>query len=155
MISGKTVCILALLSAFLSSYCGQTMAQTCRDVTFGRDHILNFKLQSAYQLQTLLDDCNYGDNGPFEISKDLDLALCQEFCNVIYSGRCTFFIFNQNQEICEMFETPMVSFLETCTSIGGPRAPELATCLDEATDPCVVNIRSTTSLSNLYTNSPN
>jgi hypothetical protein len=85
-----------------------------------------------------LDDCEYGENGPFESSKGLTEALCQRLCNEVYPGRCTFFIYDRKQEVCELFDTVQDDYISTCKKIGGPRGPEIATCPSDP-DPCVVS----------------
>jgi hypothetical protein len=86
-----------------------------------------------------LDDCDYGEQGPFESSKDLDEAICQQFCSVIYPGRCTFYIYDRKQKVCELFDTPQNDYISTCKKIAGPRGPEIENCPTDP-DPCVVSI---------------
>jgi hypothetical protein len=84
------------------------------------------------------DDCEYSDQGPFESSKDLTEALCQQYCSDIYPGRCTFFIYDRKQGVCELFDTQQNDYVNSCKKIAGPRGPGIETCSTDP-DPCIVS----------------
>ena len=111
---------LLLLLAIIASN-QQVKAGFCRDVT--------------------LDVCEYGDNGPFETSKGLDEALCQQFCSDVYPGKCTFFIYDRQQKVCELFDSPQSDYQDSCQKISGPKTPDVIEDCPNDPDPCLVSIK--------------
>ena len=99
----------------------QLKEQTCQDIT--------------------VDKCFYDDNGIIETLKDVDEASCQFYCNVIYGGQCTFFIYDHKQVICELFQEPFENYVNSCKKIGGPPSPSVDSCKD-SNDPCKVYLLS-------------
>ena len=83
-----------------------------------------------------LDKCKV--NGILENIKDVGEAGCQMYCDVIFSGRCTFFIYDRKQDICLIMNQTIESYVETCKKVGGPNAPSINDCQGD-TDPCNVS----------------
>ena len=95
------------------------MSGDCRDYTF--------------------EDCNFA-NGPFETAKDLDDAsICQQFCSLVYTEDCTFFVWDRINVICELYDYNMTEYLNSCKTLGGSPSPGLEAC-EEYVDKCMVNI---------------
>ena len=110
----KAVALISFVS-YVSSY--QIKEQTCQDIT--------------------IDKCFYDDDGLIETLKDVDEASCQFYCNVIYAGQCTFFIYDHKQVICELLQEPFGNYADSCRKIGGPPSPSVDSCKD-SNDPCKV-----------------
>ena len=95
------------------------MSGECRDYTF--------------------EDGNFA-NGPFETAKDLDDAsICQQFCFLVYTEQCTFFVWDRINMICELYDYNMTEYLNSCKTLGGSPSPGLEAC-EEYVDKCMVNI---------------
>merc|ERR1712223_486705 len=106
-------CILLLVFAFFNTCHG-----LCRDVT--------------------LDDCTNGDKPAFESTKGVNQLICQQICHEIYPTKCTFFIYDRQQEICELFDSAIEDYPSSCTKIAGPRDPDVVDeCPDQ--DDCTVD----------------
>ena len=85
------------------------------------------------------EDCNFA-NGPFETAKDLDDAsICQQFCSLVYTEDCTFFVWDTINLICELYDYNMTEYLTSCKTLGGSPSPGLEAC-GEYVDKCMVNI---------------
>ena len=98
-----------------------------------------FKTSHGACRDITLDNCDYGENVPFESTKGIDKEICQQFCSDIYPNRCKFFIYDTKQEVCQLFDTEVSDYVNTCKKIGGPRSPDV---MDECpTDPdeCTVS----------------
>ena len=99
-------------------------------------HFRNSKAVSECS-QITLDECEEGL--PFETLRNIDPETCQTlFCNEIFAGRCTFFIFDHVHKKCQLYETPIASYAQTCDGIGAPRGIDFTAC-KESTDPCNVS----------------
>ena len=62
---------------------------------------------------------------------------CQQICREIYSDRCTFFIYDRQNELCELFDYDEEIYVESCSRVGGTPTPTLVEC-QNSTDPCTV-----------------
>ena len=114
-----------------------------------------------------LDECDYGENGPFETKKGIivfndtsslvadhvaflliivfgtesNLAKCQGLCQ-IYEDRCVFFIFDTESQQCEVFDYPYEEYTKSCNIFGASSSPDITTCKDESIeDPCIVSTK--------------
>ena len=88
---------------------------SCRDFTFG--------------------DCQKMDN--FETVNDVNETVCQQYCSDVYNDRCTFFVFDFEQQFCQIFDTIFEDFSGECLSVGGPKSPPQQQC---KSTPCNVSI---------------
>ena len=87
----------------------------CRDLTF--------------------DEC--GGDAPFDTLKNIGEAACQLYCSGVYEGKCTFFIYDRKQSLCELFDSEVEDFTGSCNRLGGTPSPSLASCQD-SDDECLV-----------------
>ena len=67
-----------------------------------------------------------------------DELTCQMFCDQVYYDKCTFWIFDRKQTLCEFFDYEIDLFNQSCKKFGGPKEPNLDTCATDP-DPCVVS----------------
>ena len=82
------------------------------------------------------DECDEGL--PFKTLKDITPESCQtDWCANIFGGTCTFFIYDREHELCELFDTPIDDYVSTCDILGGPFGLDLQLCAD-SNDPCDV-----------------
>ena len=86
-----------------------------------------------------LDACDYQQAGPFESSKGLDQDLCQKFCDQIYAGKCKFFIFDGQEQICQLFDYESGDYVSSCSIIAGTPQPDIASC-NSTDDQCAVRL---------------
>ena len=84
-----------------------------------------------------VDKCEYDDGGLLETIKDISEDDCQFFCNSIYTGICTFFIFDRQQIICELLQQPFGNYINSCQKVAGPPEPLVSSCR-ESEDECKV-----------------
>ena len=84
-----------------------------------------------------LDKCTLEDNSIIETLKDVKEEDCQFYCNVIYSPECTFYIYDEQQVLCQLLNSQMSGYVSSCSKYAGPPNPSVAKCLS-STDPCKV-----------------
>ena len=82
-----------------------------------------------------LDACE-GEK-PFNTLKDVGQDYCQQICKEVYSDRCTFFIYDGLNELCELYDYAEENYAASCKRIGGRPTPTLEEC-QNSPDPCVV-----------------
>ena len=82
-----------------------------------------------------LDSC--GGDEPFNTLKNTGEEICQQVCRDVYGDKCTFFIYDRANELCELFDFDEEDYAGSCKRIGGTPTPSLADC-QESTDPCSV-----------------
>ena len=100
------------------------------------------KNQTTYTKTSLpkdftLDKCTVELEGLIEQVKDIDESYCQMYCNIIYPGRCKFFIYDRKQRICSLLDGNIDDYVETCSKTAGPKTPSYVDC-SANTDPCQV-----------------
>ena len=74
----------------------------------------------------------------------VDVLGCQQYCDQIYEQKCTFFIFDYKQELCDLFDFLKEDFINSCNRVGGPTTPDIATCSNQDVidaDECIVSIK--------------
>ena len=84
-----------------------------------------------------IDKCALPDNSIIETLKDVGEDDCQFYCNVIYSPDCTFYIYDKQQVLCQLLNSPMNGYVSSCSKYAGPPTPSVAKCLS-STDACKV-----------------
>ena len=82
-----------------------------------------------------LDACE-GEK-PFNTLKDVGQDYCQEICKEVYSDKCTFFIYDGLNELCELYDYAEENYAASCKRIAGRPTPTLEEC-QNSPDPCVV-----------------
>ena len=82
-----------------------------------------------------LDECE-GEK-PFNTLKNVGQDYCQEICKEVYSDKCTFFIYDGEDELCELYDYAEENYEASCKRIGGRPTPTLEEC-QTSPDPCVV-----------------
>ena len=82
-----------------------------------------------------LDACE-GEK-PFNTLKDVGKDYCQKICKEVYSDRCTFFIYDGLNELCELYDYAEENYAASCKRIAGRPTPTLEEC-QNSPDPCVV-----------------
>ena len=60
------------------------------------------------------------------------------FCDQVYHDKCTFWIFDKKQLLCDLFDYPTLDFTQSCKKNGGPKVPNFDTCATDSDD-CVVS----------------
>ena len=85
-----------------------------------------------------IDKCNIDPGGLLETVKDISERNCQFYCNVIYKDKCTFFIYDRKEVLCELIEEPYDNYVHTCDKYGGPVHPSISECYD-SDDDCKVS----------------
>ena len=69
------------------------------------------------------------------------------YCDVIYEGRCKFFVFDKNENLCSVLDEPIEIYESTCLKFAGPKSPSYDECTDQApSDPCSVFVEETCQL---------
>ena len=84
-----------------------------------------------------IDKCALPDDSIIETLKDVGEDDCQFYCNVIYSPDCTFYIYDKQQVLCQLLNSPMNGYVSSCSKYAGPPTPSVAKCLS-STDACKV-----------------
>lgn len=96
-------------------------------------------LSRADCMDKTLDDCDYGDKKPFETAKLGDEKLCQQFCSIIYESKCTFFVYDRREILCQMFDGPVEDYTSSCKITAASPQPNLEDCQAQAeNDACLV-----------------
>ena len=86
-----------------------------------------------------LDDC--AATAPFETLKDLGGAeTCQLFCREIFAGVCTFFLYDQEEDLCSLYDYDAGDYASACSILGGTPTPKLSECAS-STDECLVRTK--------------
>ena len=87
-----------------------------------------------------LDDC--AATAPFETLKDLgNPETCQLFCREIFAGVCKFFLYDQEEDLCSLYDYEAVDYAAACSILGGTPTPKLDECAT-STDECLVRTKS-------------
>ena len=94
-----------------------------------------------------LDACDGGEP-PFNTIKDQGVENCQFICANVFTDVCTFFIYDRENELCEMYDYEKEIYVATCTRFGGPPTPSLAEC-QVSTDPCSVRKKNISPMSDI------
>jgi len=82
-----------------------------------------------------LDDC--AATAPFETLKDLgDEGTCQLFCREIFAGVCTFFLYDREEDLCQLYDYDPGDYAAACSIIGATPTPKLSECAS-STDECL------------------
>ena len=86
-----------------------------------------------------LDDC--AATAPFETLKDLgNPETCQLFCREIFAGVCKFFLYDQEEDLCSLYDYEAVDYAAACSILGGTPTPKLDECAT-STDECLVRTK--------------
>ena len=107
------------LTASLVIFCLYTHASAdCQDVT--------------------LDRCS-GNAGipPFQTLTLSSEETCQEYCHTVFTEMCTFFIYDREQDSCQLFDFDSDVYASSCTIVGGTPMPSLTECQNSG-DKCLV-----------------
>ena len=83
-----------------------------------------------------LDNCSHGENTAFESTNQADISICQFLCSA-YSPKCTFFVYDQKEKLCELFEYDPDEYAASCNILSGTPNPALETCKNSEDD-CTV-----------------
>ena len=108
---------LKLLTIFSVFCCFSQTIADCNDLTF--------------------DFCGTDQTIPFETFTDQGEEICQQICREVYPGRCTFFIYDRENELCELYDFNGDIYVDSCKRTAGTPEPTLAEC-KESNDPCTV-----------------
>jgi len=83
-----------------------------------------------------MSSCTYDKNSIIKDTSTSNEEDCQEgFCNGLYQGECTYYVYEPETKSCKLFKDDMTTLFETCNTIGGPKEPEVDDCNDSE-DPC-------------------
>ena len=79
---------------------------------------------------------------PFEIANNITIATaCQTLCKTY--EQCTFFVHNQENSSCEMFDTNIQSYKDSCRILSMTPDVDIAKCYNSTeaslADPCLVS----------------
>ena len=83
------------------------------------------------------DFCGTDQTIPFETFTDQGEEICQQICRDVYPGRCIFFIYDRENELCELYDIDEQLYVDSCKRTAGTPQPPLAEC-KESNDPCTV-----------------
>ena len=85
-----------------------------------------------------LDRCS-GNPGipPFQTLTLSSEETCQEYCHTVFTEICTFFIYDREQDSCQLFDFDSEIYASSCTIIGGTPLPSLTECQNSG-DKCLV-----------------
>ena len=87
-----------------------------------------------------LDDCRGKTNQPpFSSVKLESEKTCQKYCSDIYPNLCTFFIYDRQQNGCNLYSYDPEDYVESCNQTGGTPLPSLVECKN-SNDECLVRI---------------
>ena len=81
------------------------------------------------------DSCGTDQTIPFETFTDQEEVICQQICRDV--GRCKFFIYDRQNDLCELYDIDEQLYVESCKGIASTPKPDLAEC-KESNDPCTV-----------------
>ena len=85
-----------------------------------------------------LDRCS-GNAGipPFQTLTLSSEETCQEYCHTVFTEMCTFFIYDREQDSCQLFDFDSDVYASSCTIVGGTPMPSLTECQNSG-DKCLV-----------------
>ena len=86
---------------------------------------------------TTKDGCGNDQTKPFETFTDQGEDICQQICREVYPARCIFFIYDRENELCELYAFNEDIYADSCKRTAGTPEPTLAEC-KESNDPCTV-----------------
>ena len=96
-----------------------------------------FRLVFSDCRDTTLDFCGNDQTIPFETFTDQGEDICQQICKEVYPDRCIFFIYDREDELCELYDIEEQIYVDSCKRTTGTPKPPLAECKD-SNDPCTV-----------------
>ena len=108
---------LKLLTIFSVLCCFRQAIADCNDLTF--------------------DECGTDQTIPFETFTDQGEVICQQICREVYAGRCNFFIYDREDELCELYDIDEQLYVDSCKRTASTQQPDLAEC-KESDDLCTV-----------------
>jgi len=94
-----------------------------------------FKLAIADCNDLTFDTCGTDQTIPFETFTDQGEDICQQICREVYPSRCKFFIYDREDELCELYSIDEQLYVDSCKRTAGTPQPPLAEC-KESNDPC-------------------
>ena len=63
------------------------------------------------------------------------------YCDIIYEGRCKFFVYEKNENLCSLLDETIEDHEMSCLKFAGPKTPSYGECATTAaSDPCSVSI---------------
>ena len=65
-----------------------------------------------------------------EIGQIADAQTCQSFCNELYNGVCTWFIFDRTTNDCKLFSGSLNDLRADCKEVGYAKEPDHNLCDD-------------------------
>ena len=74
-----------------------------------------------------LDSC-VGDP-PFQTLKLASEENCQQYCSQVFPDVCTFFIYDRQQDICQLYDYDSQAYADSCALIAATPTPALAECV--------------------------
>ena len=83
------------------------------------------------------DFCGTDQTIPFETFTDQGEVICQQICSQVYPGRCKFFIYDRQDELCELYDIDEQLYVDSCKRTAGTPQPDIAEC-KESDDLCTV-----------------
>ena len=86
-----------------------------------------------------VDKCKLDDHAILETIKDISIYDCQNYCHNIYTRNCTFFIFDNQQIVCQLVKEEIHQYVNSCRTIAGPVNPSIQEC-KELKDDCKVPV---------------
>ena len=103
--------------------------------------ILCLATQTFADCQDLtFDDCRGKTNKPpFQSLKLESEDTCQKYCSNIFPGVCSFFIYDRQQNICQIYDYDPEDYAASCNIIGGTPTPSLVEC-DNSNEECLVSM---------------
>ena len=71
------------------------------------------------------------------------VTTCQDLCKTYTHPECTFFVYNKEQLTCEMFDTDIQIYKDSCHKLGLTPDVEVPSCYNSTdsflADPCLVS----------------
>lgn len=82
-------------------------------------------------------ECDLDEGALLREIKDIHIDECQFYCNYLYEGQCTFFIYDKKEVLCKLIDEPQGNLLRSCEIVGGSINSSIPECF-ESKDPCKV-----------------
>ena len=74
------------------------------------------------------NDCTYEVTDMITSSIGQDENFCQFLCSVTYADLCVYFLYDDNQKMCQIFKGAMQNPRVFCSRVGGPSNTSLSKC---------------------------
>ena len=100
--------------------------------------------QALADCQDLTLDSCIGDP-PFQTLKLASEENCQQYCSQVFPDVCTFFIYDREQDICQLYDYDSHEYADSCALIAATPTPSLTECRS-SDEECLVRYNENKSL---------